>query len=218
MGVKSSHKPPRRAAAGRAAHGQRRGDLLTAGRACFAELGVEATTVEAILERCGASIGSLYHHFGGKDGLAAALYREGMDFFFAKARARLDAAKTTADGAKALVRAYFDCAEADPTMVAFLMQARAYLARTRHAADIERKNDEFMPEIGAWFRERIRNRELRPLPPDCIVALIEGPARHYVRRWLDKRTPLPLAKAREIFAQAAWDALRNDSVELAQYK
>jgi AcrR family transcriptional regulator len=162
------------------------------------------------LARSGASVGSLYQHFKGKDGLAAALYLEGMEMFFAKARARLRSAQTTADGAKALVRAYFDCAEEDPGAVSFLIQARDYLHKTAFAAEIERKNAEFMPEVATWFRLKIRARELRDIGPDYIMAIIEGPARHYVKRWLESPT-WPLKEAREVLAQAAWDALRIPS-------
>ncbi len=192
----------------RAAHGQRRHDLLEAGRTCFAESGIEGTTVEDLLAHSGASIGSLYQHFQGKDGLAAALYLEGMEMFFAKARQRLRGAQTTADGAKALVRAYFDCAEADAEAVSFLIKARDYLDKTRYAAEIERKNAEFMPEVAAWFRQKIKAGELRNMAPDHIMAIIEGPARHYVKRWLASPT-LPLTEAREVLARAAWDALRS---------
>jgi AcrR family transcriptional regulator len=191
----------------RAAHGQRRGDLLDAARHCFARTGVEATTVEALLAASGASVGSLYQHFKGKDGLAAALYMVGLDAFFAAARRRLEAARSTEDGVKALVRAYFDCAAADPDMVAFLIEARAYLDRTDHAGEIERHAASLMPEIGAWFASAIRTGELRPLAPAYIMAITEGPARHFMKRWLPRRQPA-LDEAREVLADAAWHALR----------
>jgi AcrR family transcriptional regulator len=192
----------------RAARGQRRADLMAAGRACFAGQGVEGATVEQILARSGASVGSLYQHFGSKDGLAAALYLEGMELFFGRARARLAAAGTTEDGAKALVRAYFDCLEEDPLVVDFLMQARAYLEKTPFADEIARRNASFMPQIASWFREKIATGELKPLPPECIVAIIEGPARHYARHGRAAPGAAPVAAAREMLAQAAWDALR----------
>jgi AcrR family transcriptional regulator len=191
----------------RAAHGQRRRDLMEAGRACFAELGVESTTVDDLLKRSGATVGSLYQHFEGKDGLAVALYLEALELFFARARDRLRSSKTTEDGAKAIVRAYFDCVEAEPLTVSFLIEARDYLEKSRFAADIERKDQEFMPEIAAWFRDRIKQGAIRAIAPDYIMAILEGPTRHFVKRWLQspKRA---LGEARETLAQAAWEALR----------
>src|SRR6266566_5134063 len=56
----------------------RRSRILEAALACFNERGFTATTIEEICQRSGASVGSVYHHFGGKEGLAAALYVEGL--------------------------------------------------------------------------------------------------------------------------------------------
>jgi AcrR family transcriptional regulator len=47
--------------------------LLTVATALFAERGYEATSIEAVLQESGASRGSLYHHFKGKDVLFEAV-------------------------------------------------------------------------------------------------------------------------------------------------
>jgi len=47
--------------------------LITVATELFADRGYEATSTEAILERAGASRGSLYHHFAGKDRLFEAV-------------------------------------------------------------------------------------------------------------------------------------------------
>jgi len=194
--------------AARAARGQRRGDLLAAALACFSERGVEGTTVEMILGRCGASVGSLYQHFNGKDGLALALFLEGIDAYFRHAQALFDAEATTEGGVKALVRAYIDRVVADPAMATFLLQARPYLAKTPHEAEIARKNQEFFPALFTWFSAKIEEGAIRRLPPECLVPIISGPVRDYARLWLTGRAGRPIAELREVFAQAAWDAVR----------
>jgi AcrR family transcriptional regulator len=47
--------------------------LLQAAEAVIAEVGVEGASVQAIAQRAGASMGSLYHFFPGKDALILAL-------------------------------------------------------------------------------------------------------------------------------------------------
>jgi AcrR family transcriptional regulator len=47
--------------------------FITVATELFADRGYEATSTEAILERAGASRGSLYHHFAGKDRLFEAV-------------------------------------------------------------------------------------------------------------------------------------------------
>src|SRR5258708_15335979 len=56
----------------------RRADILGAALLAFTERGVAGASIEDIRRRCGASVGSIYHHFGGKDGIAGALYLEGL--------------------------------------------------------------------------------------------------------------------------------------------
>jgi AcrR family transcriptional regulator len=47
--------------------------LLAVATALFAEHGYEATSIDAVLQESGASRGSLYHHFKGKDALFEAV-------------------------------------------------------------------------------------------------------------------------------------------------
>src|SRR5438046_1582005 len=56
----------------------RREEILASALRCFGRNGYSNTTIEDIRRASGASIGSLYHHFGGKDRIAAALYVEGL--------------------------------------------------------------------------------------------------------------------------------------------
>lgn len=49
-------------------------DILLAALACFNEHGLEPTTIEMVRLRCNTSVGNLYHHFGNKEGLVAALF------------------------------------------------------------------------------------------------------------------------------------------------
>jgi AcrR family transcriptional regulator len=50
--------------------------LLAVATALFAEHGYEATSIDAVLQESGASRGSLYHHFKGKDALFEAVLEE----------------------------------------------------------------------------------------------------------------------------------------------
>lgn len=53
-----------------------RGRLLAAGRALFAADGFAAVSTQAIVEGAGVTRGALYHQFGDKGGLFAAVYEE----------------------------------------------------------------------------------------------------------------------------------------------
>src|SRR5450755_2843208 len=59
---------------GRTAQTQRA--LLDAAREVFAEQGFSDASIADVVDRAGSSVGSLYHHFGGKSELFIALWQE----------------------------------------------------------------------------------------------------------------------------------------------
>src|ERR1700735_4017904 len=59
---------------GRPAHTQRA--LLDAAREVFTSRGFADASIADVVERAGSSVGSLYHHFGGKSELFIALWQE----------------------------------------------------------------------------------------------------------------------------------------------
>jgi AcrR family transcriptional regulator len=56
--------------------GETRRVLLDAAREVFAERGFADASVAEVVERAGSSVGSLYHHFGGKSELFLALWED----------------------------------------------------------------------------------------------------------------------------------------------
>src|ERR1700745_2450127 len=50
--------------------------LLDAARQVFTERGFAEASIADIVQRAGSSVGSLYHHFGGKSELFIALWQE----------------------------------------------------------------------------------------------------------------------------------------------
>ena len=59
----------------------RRREILDSALACFLRSGVQGTTMKQIQSESGASSGSIYHLFRGKDEIAMTLFLEGMDVY-----------------------------------------------------------------------------------------------------------------------------------------
>ena len=53
--------------------------LLAAAREVFAAHGYDGASIADVVERAGSSVGSLYHHFGGKAELFVALWQDHQD-------------------------------------------------------------------------------------------------------------------------------------------
>jgi AcrR family transcriptional regulator len=89
-----------------------RGALLDAAREVFTAAGFADANIADVVTRAGASVGSLYHHFGGKADLYLALFE--------------DYEQRQEQRATAAVRAARDAGETSPVAL-FITGARAYL-------------------------------------------------------------------------------------------
>ena len=70
-----------------------RASLLTAAREVFTASGFAEASIADVVARAGASVGSLYHHFGGKGELYLALFDEYQERQEARAAAAVKAAR-----------------------------------------------------------------------------------------------------------------------------
>ncbi len=90
----------------------------------FSEQGYFNTSVHDIVHAAGVSIGSIYHHFGDKEGIARALYAhlgERMAWMIADVGTRHD---TCCAQSRDLIARLFAMTEDEPRTTAFLFHAR----------------------------------------------------------------------------------------------
>lgn len=186
----------------------RKQEILDAALACFTEHGVEATTIDMIRERSQASVGSMYHHFGGKESIAAAIYVEALAEHNEYQRLLLGKARSAAEGVKAIAYAYVDWVAANPDKARFVLYNRSVLANTEKADELKERSRRQYAEVMAWFQPFIERGELKKLPPELYASLITGAAHDYARLWLSGRARTNIKAYREIFAEAAWSAVR----------
>ncbi|WP_019141640.1 TetR/AcrR family transcriptional regulator [Noviherbaspirillum massiliense] len=186
----------------------RKQEILDAALSCFTEHGVEATTIDMIRERSGSSVGSMYHHFGSKESIAAALYVDALAGYHAYQQELLSAANGAEEGVKAIACAYIDWIAANPDKARFVLYGRGVLAKSELAGELKERTRRSMAELQAWFRPHIEAGRLKTLPMEVVGSLITGPAHDYARLWLSGRVKTNIRTYREIFAEAAWNALK----------
>ncbi len=183
--------------------GQRRKQVLRTALKCFSERGAEATSIEMIRDLSGASVGSIYHHFGGKDGIALALYLEGLKEANTLSLRRLHLAQDAKAGVTALIGAFVDWVVKNPEWARYLYATGAVWA-TGPATELKALNDAYFSELEAWFRPYVAQRAVRDLPIVALVAIIFGPVFTYARRWLLGEASKSLKALTPVFAEAAW--------------
>src|SRR5215472_5332065 len=185
----------------------RRRDILGAALALFVERGVGVTTIDDIRERSGASIGSIYHHFGGgKDGIAAKLYLETISEYQAGFLTELRLHHQAATGVKATVRYHLDWVESHRDAARFLFNYGEVELPSRTNRELAELNRRLFAEVRAWATE-VGAAELMDLPIDLVTAIWLGPAQQFARRWLSGGGTSSIDQAGQVLADGAWAAL-----------
>jgi AcrR family transcriptional regulator len=181
----------------------RKQEILEAALRGFAEKGLAGTTVEEVRTRSGASVGSIYHHFGDKQGIAAALYvailRDYQEGLLAVLE-RHDDARGTVEG---LVRHHLRWVAADRDRARFLLGGRPPGA----VDEIRELNRRAFRATAGWLDEQVAAGRIRPIPFDLFYAVLIGPAQEFCRHWLEGRLRTSMRMAERELAAAAWGAL-----------
>jgi AcrR family transcriptional regulator len=198
----------------------RRRQILDTALELFLEAGVANCRVEDLFERSGASVGSLYHHFGSKPGLAAALYLEILEKFQGDFLAQLNQHRSARAGIKAMVGHHLTWVADDPQRSAYLFQC---LEPEVFAVCHEQENQMTMAFFGKcleWLEGRSAAGQVRKLSFLEYYVLWMGPTLELTRAWLmnvqkkwtwmddELCRPETLLGAKKTLGEAAWQALR----------
>lgn len=184
--------------------------LLAAALAVHAERGSEGFTVHAVTAMSGVSLGSLYHHFGSFEGLAAALYSRCMADLLDGLIASLESATTASAGVRALVVAYLRFVEENPAAARFIHASSYASFLPAHAAAIVEAKAPRMERILAWFRPHVRAGRIVDLPESLTEMLVIGPVAEVARRWLAGAPDIDLAQAARLLPDRVWQSLRGE--------
>lgn len=187
-----------------AAERDSRTKVLEAALFLFTERGYFSTSVHNIARYAGVSIGSLYHHFHDKAGVAQALY----DALLARMVEDLDALRHRHEDSRGYYRAVvehlFQMAEREPASMVFMLHAQ---------------HREFLPDqppicssepfrlIQATIAEGIERGEIRALDPMvATTALFGGPLR-LLTAHLDRALERPLSSYLDESCDCGWRAV-----------
>ena len=196
-----------RAAPQSAASRTRRRQILEAALDCFTTRGVEATSISDIRARCGASVGSIYHHFRSKEELAAALYMEGLRSYQEGFLRELRRHKDAESGVRAVVGYHLRWVSEKTNWARYLLYLREDSSITAAEDAIGSINQSFVAAMMSWLTPHVQAGDIARLPQDLYQPVLLGPLHHFSRQWLAGRTASSMAEAREVLADVVWKAL-----------
>jgi AcrR family transcriptional regulator len=184
-----------------------RRSVLRHALALFNAKGVEATTIDDLKRASGQSVGTIYHHFGNKEGVAGALFLAAFDD---QSRAIAERIAGLANGravVDALIAAYTGWISEQPECARFVFVARETVAQGPYGAELQQRLlDRYRPIDEALARDAEAGRIL-PLPADLVPSLVLGAVEFYARGWLAGRRQATPASHAPRFAAAAWRSL-----------
>lgn len=176
---------------------------------CFNELGVEATTIDAIKARCDTSVGAIYHHFGNKEGILSALFFAAQDDQRHRLEQELAGANSLREAVYSIIWSYLDWVVDNPEWARFLYQARSPVAKGPFQEELTNRNIQNYRKL----KERLisfGNDDIKIVQPfEMLFSLIIGPSENYCRAWLSGRVKTSPQEYRKEFAESVWRSLQS---------
>lgn len=187
----------------------RKAAILVAALAVFMEKGIEAATIDDIRLRSNASVGSIYHHFGNKEGIAAALFAQGLEDYWGRLIA---SAKDAADAKRlihGLIATHLHWIVAKPDLARFLFSRRQAVSPV-HEQRIRQLTGEHFKALFDLLKPWFKDGTLRRMPAELYMAILTGPVQELSRHWLSGRIKIDPLSAIDDLSGAAWRSLATD--------
>lgn len=187
-----------------------RDDILGAALHLFTTRGYFNTSVQDIQADAAVSIGSIYNHFGGKEGVARALYVDIVGRMNELVDVAIEGNTGTSERCTALVKTLFELTESDPETMRFVLNA---------------KHQEFLPDerpicssepfvrMRDLLQQGMDNGEIRSMDLMVAAACVYGPALRMISLRLDGLIKQPLPSLADAICETSWRSVRDDSLE-----
>jgi AcrR family transcriptional regulator len=187
----------------------RKQQILDAGLKVFVEHGVAGASIEQIRDVSGASTGSIYHHFGSKEGLAGAVYVECLVGYQQRFLIAVEKSRGARPLIEAGVRQHLAWVESNRERAVFLTTAREALTLA-DAVELREFNRRFFGRMKELLAPWFELKRIKTLPLNLVEAIWIGPSQELTRHWLAGRLNMPLQDHADALAAAAWNGLKTD--------
>ncbi len=189
-----------------------RARVTSAALGVFTEHGYDGTSVAMLCDAAGVSVGSLYHHFASKAGVAAAVYADVLDSYQQTLINVTDSVTSAEAGVRGLVGAHHEWVARNTDGARFLMTSGNVAEISGVAARWRPANDELVAEIARWAEPHMESGKLRRLDPAVFAAVLFGPSYMHSTATLSRRMSPGDDTVDTVlaFAEAAWCALRGE--------
>lgn len=182
--------------------------ILTAALDLFVNSGFHNVSVHEIQKRADVSIGSIYKHFGGKEGIANALYKHILNEMGEMVDDVIKEFKSPTEQCKEIIRLLCGYTETHYNIMAFVFHA---------------KHKEFVPQeplicntipfvkIREIVNQGIQNKEFRDTDSWVVASTIFGGVIRMIQLRLDNIIEKPLPEYYEMLVDASFTGVLTDT-------
>lgn len=154
-------------------HAKRSEDILAAAVEVFSQRGFAATDVQEIADRAGVGKGTVYRHFGTKEGLfLAAADRGARQLRQAVLEATAAAPVDPLERVRAAFVAFLSFFDEHSEYLELVIQERAHFRDRQTPTFFDRKDDDDCRRWKAEIEAMVEQTILRPLPADQIMDVV----------------------------------------------
>lgn len=184
--------------------------ILTAALDLFVEKGYHKVSIHEIQREADVSIGSIYRHFNGKEGVANALYKHILNEVDELIDGVVEEFHTPIEQIEEIIRQLFEHTETHHQIISFIF----------HAKHTEFLSDEPMLCDAAPFikmrditAQAIENGELTNIGTWIATSMIFGGTTRLIQLRLDGMIKEPLTDSVDILLNSLWTGLKTNKAE-----
>lgn len=178
--------------------------ILTAGLTLFVENGFHKVSVHDIQKKANVSIGSIYKHFGGKEGIAKKLYYHLLNEMDELINQGIKDKATTREKCEEIIRLMFTYTETERNIIAFIFQPN---------------HRDFLPDeppicsaspfrrLREIIREGMDKGEIQEMTTEVAASAIFGVAIRMIQLRLDGIIENPLPNYLDEVFGAGWNGI-----------
>ncbi|MCG8610067.1 MAG: TetR/AcrR family transcriptional regulator [Pseudomonadales bacterium] len=183
--------------------------ILHAALGCYTEHGYANASVDMIKNEANASIGSIYHHFGNKEGIFAHLFMAGIKDHYENLIVALEQARSAEDAIRSMVCCFVDWVRDNPDWARFIFSERQIVINSSFKDELVTMNRDHFKSICAALEQYLLSGDIKTMPMDLYTSLIIGPAYHFTKHWLTGRASTTLDAAKDTLAESAWLSVKG---------
>lgn len=179
--------------------------IMTAALDLFTEHGYHNVSVHDVQKKAGVSIGSIYNHFGGKEGIAKALYYHLLNEMDELVEGVIAGQPGVIERCEEIIRLLFGYAETHRNIIAFVFNARH---REFLAEEPPIYSSVAFQKMQGMVAEGIATGVLRGVSPIVATAAIFGGAFRLIQMRIEGTIGEPLTRFLDEVLTSAWDGMR----------